>query len=385
VPIGRLRNNRCGRRLVLDGIFAFNSITLRMKIDRSIMLQIRIALSLLLLFAPSLALAACAPRETVFVQCAIEGQDKQVSVCFSDDTINYRFGPTGLKAELELSIPYSSFGPYTRLGSYYPSEQNIGETIAFFNGNYSYQVTAGLYDGSIKNGDGNEDVFGKILNLGGSGDKLFGSVRVEKQGATIVEFVCQPNAITWNPNTLYHSLYASGLRWGRVEDSFPVWFDPAHDLFSGLPEFMPSFSCPYSDEIPIYFSSPEAHDILSIEIIGQDCDNAKIVLTITTLAGVVVHSSSTRALDYTYEAEGADGVRSMLLNFMQNQPRSGDDLPPYDVMQGDDGPYSIFDYPLLRDVKSMDLPLFCHLAGKSYSNCYVYVHGQSILLFEHGS
>ena len=251
--------------------------------------------------------------ETVFTQCSVAGHDGQVTVSFKHEVAIYRFGPIGQPPELEL------FSPYTSLQKYYPSGHDIhdihdiheiSETVAFQNADYTYAVTMGFYDGWIEAGDWAEEDFGKIYKHT-EGDEEFGSVVVHQDGVIVADLSCQPESIQWNRNALFVSLLAAGYEWGKIDSSATVWYDndPMLGTYpdSGLPRSIAPFSCPYTHEMPIFFTTYATHDLLSIKITGDDCDTADVVLTITTQAGEVVHHSAAQALSYTYEYQGADG------------------------------------------------------------------------------
>lgn len=334
--------------------------------------------------AASVARAQTLQEETPFMHCSVGGRDGQVSVSFAEEAAYYRFGSIGQAPELEIITPYAS------LQKYHPSGHDmreISETIEFLNGDYSYGVTMGFYDGWIDAGDWDEDNFGKI-NKPTQGDEEFGSVVVKKNGIKQVEFSCLSETVLWNRNALFQSLSAAGYTWQRIDSGAPVWYENDETLgvypYSGLPKSILPFSCPFTDERPIFFSSYETQDMLSIKIVGENCSTAEVFLAITTEAGDVIHNSTARALSYTYEYKGADGVRAMLMRFMQGQPQNGHDIPPDDEIQSGSA-YSEVDAALVQQARQLNLPLFCHQAGKSYSTCFVYSNGHSKLLFKSGS
>lgn len=347
-------------------------------------LKLIIAAAVSSLLVASVAHAQALQDETPFMQCSVEGRDGQVSVSFDNEAAYYRFGSIGQAPELEILSPFAS------LQEYHPSGHDmreISETIEFLNGDYSYGVTMGFYDGWIEPGDWDEDRFGKI-SVRTQGDEEFGSVVVKKNGIKLAEFSCLPETILWNRNALFQSLSAAGYTWQRIDSGAPVWYENDESLgvypYSGLSKSIFPFSCPFTDERPIFFSTYKIQDMLSIKIVGEDCNTADVFLAITTEAGDVIHDSRARALSYTYEYEGADGVRAMLMRFMQGQPRSGHDIPPDDEIQSGTA-YAEVDAALVQQARWLDLPLFCHQSGKSYSACFVYSEGQSKLLFTSGS
>jgi len=99
--------------------------------------------------------------------------------------------------------------------------------------------------------------------------------------------------------------------------------------YSGLPRSAGDFACPHQERRSINFSSYEIEDTLHIQIIGGNCDTARIDLSIQTASGDVVHQSTARALSYTYEFQGGDGVRAMLLHFVDDYFDDHTNLPTY--------------------------------------------------------
>ena len=73
-----------------------------------------------------------------------------------------------------------------------------------------------------------------------------------------------------------------------------------------------TFSCPYREQREIFFTSPTKKDTLDIQIVGEDCDTAQIILSILKEDGSSIHKTEARALSYTYEDEGSAGVERML-------------------------------------------------------------------------
>ena len=107
-------------------------------------------------------------------------------------------------------------------------------------------------------------------------------------------------------------------------------------------------------------------------------------MKIITSSGKIVHQTEARALNYTYEDTGADGVQRMLETLVSSESQINA-LEAYDyVMTEEHGYYEVNSAAMTR-VKDNQSPLFCHRAGKSYSNCYVYLDGGSILVYSSGS
>jgi len=143
------------------------------------------------------------------------------------------------------------------------------------------------------------------------------------------------------------------------------------------------FTCPHQQFREVFFTSRETKDKLDIQILGNDCDAARILMRILTPQGEVVHQTEARALDYTYEDVGAAGVERMLEYFLASQyfETALDDL---NKLTEDNGYYELNQAAAMKAAKS-NQPLFCHQAGKSFANCYAFVEGSSVFIFSSGS
>jgi hypothetical protein len=87
------------------------------------------------IFLPNLAMAQCG-AETLF-SCQTGG--KIVEVCLDGDTVSYAFGPKN-KPDMEISTPLTelSYRPWNGIGSM------MSDAVQFTNGDYSYEVWAGI-------------------------------------------------------------------------------------------------------------------------------------------------------------------------------------------------------------------------------------------------
>ena len=144
------------------------------------------------------------------------------------------------------------------------------------------------------------------------------------------------------------------------------------------------FSCPHQEQREIFFSSNEIKDALHIQIIGDDCDTAKINLRIITSSGDVIHNTTARALSYTYDAEGARGVEYMLNSLVSTSSQLNafpENLSDLTERNG----YHKVNIEAVKAAKNNDLPFFCHVAGKSFSNCFVFWQGKTTFAYSSGS
>lgn len=145
------------------------------------------------------------------------------------------------------------------------------------------------------------------------------------------------------------------------------------------------FSCPHNESREISFTSAQAKDKLLIDIIGDDCNAARIKMQIITQKGQVVHSSEARALDYAYDAEGPTGVKYMLESLVTTQSQLNALMGRDYDMTGQHSGYYDVNLKAVMHHKTQNAPLFCHRAGKSFSRCFVYLDEKAVIAFTSGS
>jgi len=144
-----------------------------------------------------------------------------------------------------------------------------------------------------------------------------------------------------------------------------------------------NFACPHQEKRDIYFSSKSVKDTLDVQIVGEDCDEAEIVIRIISNEQGVVHETRAKALSYTYEDVGSAGVERMLESLVTSHYYEND-LEDIGSLTEENGYYDVNVEVVIKAGKS-NQPLFCHKAGKSYSNCYVFIDKDSTLIFASGS
>ena len=96
----------------------------------------RICAMFVLLLAPTSLIAGCGHEDALLISCTFNDGAKTVTTCMNDQAASYSFGPTGGKAELELTrdivevdmLPWQGFGRW------------ISEAIVFENGAYKYAL-----------------------------------------------------------------------------------------------------------------------------------------------------------------------------------------------------------------------------------------------------
>lgn len=144
-----------------------------------------------------------------------------------------------------------------------------------------------------------------------------------------------------------------------------------------------SFACPHQEQREIFFTSPSEKDKLNIQIIGEDCDSAKIVMIITKQDGSIVHKTTAGAFDYIYDDKGPVAAERMLQSLDTSEYYS-DALDDIGQLTERNGFYEL-NKSAAAKAQSRKQPLFCHKAGKSFSNCFAYLDGKSVLVFSSGS
>ena len=156
------------------------------------------------------------------------------------------------------------------------------------------------------------------------------------------------------------------------------------DVSAKLEQESAVFSCPHNVRKGIFFTSNAKKDILDIQIIGHDCDTARIVIKIITSDDKRVHQTEARALDYTYEDVGAEGVRDMLETLISSEWHMGE-LKKHTYILTEKAGYYEVNSAAVAHLKYNQVPLFCHRAGKNFDNCYVFLNGESVFAFSFGS
>jgi len=147
---------------------------------------------------------------------------------------------------------------------------------------------------------------------------------------------------------------------------------------------MDSFKCPHQEQREIYFSSKEFKDTLDIQIIGDDCDQANINLRIITPDGDVIYNSTARALSYTNDGAGASGVQWVLQDLVKTESQLNSFPENLADLSESNGYYDV-NLEAVKAARSKNLPFFCHKAGKSFSNCFIFWKKKTILAYSSGS
>ena len=118
--------------------------------------------------------ADCLEGEDTFMSCQIEDSPKTLRVCFTPETVHYRFGERDAAPDLTLSEPVSTidYQPWGGIG------RSISEEVTFTNLDYNYVVYAG-YERMF-----GEEEFEDVEH------RHFGGVLVTRGGEPVVQLSC---------------------------------------------------------------------------------------------------------------------------------------------------------------------------------------------------
>lgn len=144
-----------------------------------------------------------------------------------------------------------------------------------------------------------------------------------------------------------------------------------------------SFTCPHQEQRPIFFTSKGHEDTLDIRIVGETCDSPDIEIRIVKPDGSVVHQTTAPAFSYIYDGRGPSALEYMVKTLDGSQYYSKA-LETLDHLTEENGFYDV-DASAVLGAQRLNLPLFCHKAGKSFRNCFAYLNGKSVLVFSSGS
>ncbi|SEW45157.1 hypothetical protein SAMN04488515_3293 [Cognatiyoonia koreensis] len=130
--------------------------------------------------------------------CTFNGGKKEMVVCLEGSDVTYRFGPSGGTPELALRVPITDadYTPWPGVG------RAIWEGMVFYNGDYSYEVSA-AFERMFNDSDEPEPTRGGILIM---------------QGETVVaELTCDVGSVDW--------AYGDGGLWAAKTRAGQCWKD----------------------------------------------------------------------------------------------------------------------------------------------------------------
>lgn len=123
--------------------------------------------------------------------CSFDNGAKTVEVCLSFDQVTYAFGPAEGEPDLLLSehVTTVDYLPWPGVGS------AIWETVTFYNGDYSYAVTAG-FERNPEN------------------PKSFGGISVRRGTEEVANLTCDPESVDFGWEVaLFDAKRAAGMCW----------------------------------------------------------------------------------------------------------------------------------------------------------------------------
>lgn len=136
-----------------------------MKIKQSLLLT---ALSIVAFSGSTYAMASSCPQGEEFFYCQTANKKKEVSVCATEQTAYYRFGPVGKAPEMTLSLPRHRLQGYVWLGV----GNYMNYSVEFYNQNITYEVIQYLEHMINDNDEVDVNVTGSIVVKEGADKEL---------------------------------------------------------------------------------------------------------------------------------------------------------------------------------------------------------------------
>lgn len=149
------------------------------------------------------AIATAAPsREEAILTCLMDSAGREASVHITDTQAIYRYGRPGERPELTLSSPLMELDYRRKIGP----ASTIDEAVTFFNGDTAYRFTAGFRDKQQPDP---------------TALRPFGTLTVNRAGATISTFRCNEPSIKRRPDRLLEKLRDIGRKKDSDGEEFP--------------------------------------------------------------------------------------------------------------------------------------------------------------------
>ena len=151
-----------------------------------------------------------------------------------------------------------------------------------------------------------------------------------------------------------------------------------------------SFQCPFTQTRNIIFSDPNHPDVLTLDLIGVECEAAVLRSTVTTHQGEVIFATIAPVTTYIYDGNGPESTQRLLHDvtssrlFDQNNVSHGQQLPLVNDILARPGFYDVNIVAYNKTVAN-DLPIFCHQNTATSTVCYVRLGGETVDIFETGS
>ena len=138
-------------------------------------------------------------------------------------------------------------------------------------------------------------------------------------------------------------------------------------------------ACSYVGSMPTRFSSAEEDDRLTVQIIGNGCDQPYLAVTISNSEDEVLYSHGFPALWASYECEPVENCVRTAFKSALVAPRnfSETNFAPLEQALQDDYYYDVHE-PAYAYAQKEDRPLYCYQSGKSVRDCIVFMDGEAV-------
>ena len=140
----------------------------------------------------------CDVGRSPFLTCEVGQKHKELSVCYNDKIVTYRFGPASApELVLTETVATIDFLPWPGAG------RSVWEEVRFHTGNHTYAVFAGF-----------DRLYGDDADTDQQ-NRFFGGVTVMRAGETLANLTCHPETTHAPWSGLFDAKTAAGLRWDR--------------------------------------------------------------------------------------------------------------------------------------------------------------------------
>lgn len=145
-------------------------------------------------------------------------------------------------------------------------------------------------------------------------------------------------------------------------------------------------ACSYVGSMPTRFSSAEEDDRLTVQIIGNGCDQPYLAVTISNSDDEVLYSHGFPALWASYDCGPVENCAQWVFEgaMVPAYTFSESDLPPLEQALQDDLYFNVNE-DAYAYAQTEDRPLFCYQNGKSMGDCIVFMNGRAVLTHSSGT
>ena len=144
--------------------------------------------------------------------------------------------------------------------------------------------------------------------------------------------------------------------------------------------------CSHVGSMPIRFSSAEKDDQLIVQIIGNNCEQPYLAVTISDSEGAVLYSHGFPALWASYDCGTVESCTRWVYDGAMVPAYSFSELslPPLEQVLRDDYYFNVNEVAYAY-AQSEDRPLLCFQTGKSIEDCIVFMDGRAVHSHSSGS